>query len=292
MQQEGWAYLSGRKTFLTWRFFYTMENSTDSVINSGGCINCGQAVSTPFCSQCGQPFPPQRMSLGQMFADFQGRVYGTNGLFQRTVRELTLHPGKVSASYVAGNRVLYMRPIGYFFLTITVMLLLANALGIKYAEFLKVFSPQAPASNAGQKKINEMNLNFIADNLRLLSFIIVPIQAFVSRYLFFRKSGYSYLEHTVLPFYLAGHINWLLIFAILLLKLFHFVIPYWLMIGLTVIYYGNGYVGWIHHQSKLKAFAKGIGTYLVTQLFFGLLAIIVFIIYAILNPEFLETIKN
>jgi len=61
-----------------------------------------------------------------MYHDFQARIYGLDGMFPRTLRDVTLRPGQASRTFIQGNRVKYYGPVGYFFLMITVLLLLMN----------------------------------------------------------------------------------------------------------------------------------------------------------------------
>ncbi len=245
----------------------------DNVIaekGTGRCINCHQQVETPFCPNCGQPFPPQRISVAQMFSDFLGRTHGTNGLFLRTLRDLTTRPGEVARTYIMGNRVLYNRPVGYFFLMITIMLILVSLLNIDYKEFMIGIAPtDAPVK---QSKLNDSIFNFMTNNLKIISFIVIPFQAFVARYLFYRKSNYSYLDHTVVPLYLGGHLNILVIIGLVLFKIISVSISFSLISIVTLGYFAFTYAGLMKHQSLVKGIFKGIGIYIVTQLLLIILA--------------------
>ena len=269
-----------------------MEDKAGTGVKTGYCINCSQEVNTPYCSQCGQPFPPQRMSIGHVFADFQGRPYGTRGLFWRTIKDLTLKPGEVVRSYVMGNRVLYNRPIGYFFLMITLMLITASLLNVDYVEFLKGSSPPIQSTGTDQEKFNRFIFQFISDHIKLLSFIVIPFQALVARYFFFRKSGYSYLDHTVLPFYIEGHLNILMMISILIFKITAWQIPFWVMSLLSPVYFAFAYMGFITHQSKVKSFLKGAGIFIVAQFLIAILSVIGGVIYIINHPEVIEQFKK
>ena len=82
-------------------------NLTDTV-----CINCGSPVATPFCANCGQASPPKKLSVLTLYTDFQSRIYGFDGMFPRTLRDLTIRPGHVAETYINGNRVKYVAPVG------------------------------------------------------------------------------------------------------------------------------------------------------------------------------------
>src|SRR6187397_2984313 len=101
---------------------------------SGNCLNCRQPVTSRYCGSCGQSNPPKRLNLKTLWFDFQSRVYGFDGMFPRTLKDLTLRPGAVTRSYISGNRVLYYGPVGYFFIMITVYLLLASLIDVDLSE--------------------------------------------------------------------------------------------------------------------------------------------------------------
>jgi hypothetical protein len=258
----------------------------------GNCINCNKPVNTPYCSQCGQPNPPQRISLGQISADVQGRAYGTGGLFPRTLRDLLTKPGHVVASYINGNRVTYSRPVGYFLLMITILLVLINILNVDYAALMEASSPKDETQNAAQVKLQHDIYQFMINNLRLMSLVIIPLQAFCARWFFFRKRGFSYFEHTVLPFYTNAQINLLSIFAVLLFAITGWPFPFWLTMALSISYFAYAYVGWIESQSKIKVFLKGVGIYVIAMVLMILLAIVGAAFYFIFNPDLLKTFQS
>lgn len=105
--------------------------------SSKNCINCQQEVSDNYCSHCGQRTHVKRISLREGWNDFWARVYGFDGMFPNTLRDLTLRPGVAARIFISGNRVKYYGPVGYFFLMITVFLLLLDLLNIELADFLK-----------------------------------------------------------------------------------------------------------------------------------------------------------
>lgn len=256
------------------------------------CINCKKSVDSPYCPQCGQPNPPQRISLGQISADIQGRAYGTNGLFQRTLRDLFIKPGHVVTTYIAGNRVTYSRPVGYFLLMITVLLVLINLLNFDYAEFLEISNPTEGLTDSGQVKLQHDMYQFLTNNLRLMLLLLIPFQAFFARWFFFRKQGFTYLEHTILPLYTAAQLNIVSIFAILLFEVSGIYLSFWLSSVVQLFYFSFAYTGWIQAQSKLKVFLRGIGIYLFSILGFSILIMIGGIVYFILHPEMLKALQQ
>lgn len=241
------------------------------------CINCSTEFEGKFCPNCGQRASVKRITLKESWFDFWSRVYGFDGMFPRTLSDLTIRPGVAAKRFIAGNRVMYYGPVGYFFLMITVCLLLFSMIGVDYFDFIKgMQKTMGPigASPQNSEKISDYAQRLVADNLKIFAFLIIPFQAFSARYLFFRKSGYNFLEHTVLPFYMQGHLFWFTIVLGMLYKWTGF-ISIVITSAVSVFYIGFGYSTMMTYQSRIKAFFKGILLYFISQLLFTVLIVIV-----------------
>jgi len=260
------------------------------------CINCENEVSDLYCPHCSQRTNVKRITFREGWYDFWARIYGFDGMFPRTLRDLTMRPGKASRTFIEGNRIKYYGPVGYFFLMITLLYLMCGLLDVSLMEFMKSASKAtnftAPAkAGSGQEKFGEIIMQYITNNLKLISFLFIPVQAFCSRFLFFRKSEKNYFEHSVLPFYIQGHIYWLSILSVIVFSIFGFFIPGELSILVSLGYFGYAYADFFSYQSKVKAFLKGIGIYLVAQLLLIVLFIIVLLFLLVTNPAILEMLK-
>lgn len=213
-----------------------------------------------------------------------------------------MRPGFVSRSFLDGNRVKYYGPVGYFFFIITLMYLVASLLGVDILEFYKdigrtvnSITNQTPKAGSGQEQFMELIMRKVSDNLKILSFLVVPVQALVSRYMFFRKSGLTYIEHMVLPLYTQGHVYWITILSIIIFSFFGVFFPSTLQVLLTIFFTSFSYISLFSYQSKIKVFLKGFGIYLVTQVLYSFLIIVVMgigtVIALMSNPELLQMIK-
>jgi Protein of unknown function (DUF3667) len=259
------------------------------------CVNCGSAIENKFCSTCGQRTGVKRITLREGWNDFWARVYGFDGMFPNTLRDLTIRPGKASLQFINGNRVKYYGPVGYFFFMITLLYLVGSLLDVSIIEFMKSNSNTtnfAPAkAGSGQEKFGQAMIQYMSENLKLISFIYIPVQAFVSRFLFFRKSNLNYFEHTILPFYVQGHIYWLSIFSLISYSLFGTFINTGLSMFVSLAYFGYAYADSFSYQSKVKAFFKGIGVYITAMLLLMLVFVIVLVVLIKTNPEIYEMFK-
>ncbi len=180
------------------------------------CINCGNALSTAYCPTCGQKNPPKKISLLNLYHDFQSRVYGFDGMFPQTLKDLTIQPGKIAIDYIKGNRVKYVGPVGYFFVMLTIFILSLSVLNIDFYALSLAGNPFGnTASTPGQEAATQMVVKMFSENLRIFQFLLVPLTALWLK-VFFRKSGHSLLEMMVPTFYWYGHLEILAIINVLL----------------------------------------------------------------------------
>lgn len=259
------------------------------------CINCEKETTGNFCSNCGQRMSVKRITFREGWNDFWARIYGFDGMFPRTLRDLTVRPGEAARTYVAGNRARYYGPVGYFFLMITLLYLVSSLLDVPITEFMKSASKAAnltpPKAGSGQEKFGEAIVQFVSDNLKFVTFLYIPAQAFTSRYIFFRKSNLNYIEHAILPFYTQGHMFWINVLSIVFYKLFGTFLNGGIYMVLSLVYFGYAYSDLFDYQSKIKAFFKGIGVWLFAYLILIIIFIIGLFIVVVTNPNALEMLR-
>lgn len=259
------------------------------------CVNCGADVTSTYCSNCGQRSTVKRLSFREGWNDFWARIYGLDGMFPRTLRDLTFKPGMVSRSFLAGNRVRYYAPVGYFFFIITLLYLVASMLGIEMREYVQASSDiglqEKPKPGSGQEKYMQYMWQKMSDNMKLLVFTIIPFQAFFARFVFFRKSGYNFIEHMVLPLYMQGHTNWLNILSVVFFYFSgSFISP--LLSGIIVVFYFcYGYANLIDYQKPWKAFLKAFLLYITSYLFFIIAVSILVAIVVFADKDVQEMLK-
>ncbi len=262
------------------------------VSSSLACVNCNAEVTSRFCPDCGQPNPPKKLGLRNMWYDFQSRIYGFDGMFPRTIKDLTVRPGSAARDYIRGNRVKYYGPVGYFFLMITVYLLIASLLGVDLKEFLKLSGSmvQQPPPGTGQEKLNNQILNLVSDNLKIFSFLIIPLQAFTAT-LFYRKSGYNFIEHSVMPLFVTGHAFWFSIISVIFFKYSGPNVMLLLLGIMAIPLYLWASVDFYSYQPRWKVFFKSIFVYIVSYLLYVTIFVAITLIFIFTKPEYLEMIR-
>lgn len=257
------------------------------------CVNCQAETSSTYCPNCGQRMTVKRITFKEGWHDFWARVYGFDGMFPRTLKDLTLHPGAASRRFIEGNRARYYGPVGYYFLMITLMFLVASLLGIDIYQFMADRSADlnvAPPTGKGQQEFQRQMNVFIVDNLKIFAFLIIPFMAVWAKALF-RKSGYNIVEHSVLVFFVLGHVYWLSILDLFLQKIASLHIHQAITFAATVLFFAYAVMDMYNYQSKPKAFFKGIAVYVLAFLSFTIFIALASVVFFVLNPETLELVR-
>jgi len=259
------------------------------------CVNCGLESEGKYCPACGQRMAVKRLSFKEGFYDFSSRIYGFESAFPRTLRDVSIRPGIVATRYIEGNRAMYYGPVGYFFLMITLMLLVASILGVEFNEVMisrsKDLALNQAAPGSGQAEVTRRLQLMVLDNYRIFSFTLIIFQSLWLRMLF-RKSGYNLLEHSVMVLFVMGHMYWLAILDLIIMKAFGVDISYLFSIAVMVPYFAYACMGVYTYQPKVKAFIKGIVSFVLAYFSFAVLIGTITVIYFLTNPEIIEMLRK
>jgi len=81
------------------------------------CKSCGAPVAGRFCAACGEKvLTPDDHTLKHYLGALLNAFTFVEGKFWNTLKAVVLRPGELSAAYMDGRRVKYMRPVAFFFL--------------------------------------------------------------------------------------------------------------------------------------------------------------------------------
>ena len=109
----------------------------------GNCLNCGAALTGPYCHACGQQAHVHR-TLGAFWHDLAHGVLHFEGKIWRTLPLLAWRPGELTRRYVDGERARFVSPLALFLFSVFLM----------FAIFSWVGGPLGPVSanspSAGQ----------------------------------------------------------------------------------------------------------------------------------------------
>lgn len=81
------------------------------------CKSCGNVVAGHYCSACGEKvLTPDDHTLKHYLGALLNAFTFADSKLWNTLKAVVLRPGELSAAYMDGRRVRYMRPVGFFFL--------------------------------------------------------------------------------------------------------------------------------------------------------------------------------
>ncbi len=96
---------------------YTPDRATPPA-----CANCG-APAAAYCPTCGQAVADYHRPLRAMGAELLDSLAGWDGKIPTSLWLLVRHPGRLTAEFLAGRRVRYLRPLRLFLSTSVLLLL-------------------------------------------------------------------------------------------------------------------------------------------------------------------------
>lgn len=258
-----------------------MEN-----INDTRCVNCHAEVNGAYCNHCGQKYEVSRLQWGTLFDEFNQRLLGLDNKLIRTVRDLTIRPGVVCKTFIQGNRVKYIGPVGYFFILITLLVLIVSLFKIDLVEFMRPTKELMQPSGSPEGQGDNLQRILMSD-MKTLMFVAIPFFV-LGTYILFSNKGYNLIETAVVVFYTHGHPVLLTLINLLLFKFTSTAQPSWIQ-PLSMLYFGYACANF-YKGSKIWNFVKGLLSYILGVLFFMLFLTAVVISLAKLNPELFQSL--
>ena len=122
------------------------------------CYACAAPVRGPYCYACGQRNDDNRRSVWSLFGESVRDVVNLDGRFARTVRSITLRPGRYLREYGRGVRSPYTPPVR-FFLVMTFAFFAALAVTDRQ---IVVFQPEVSVDEAGKLDFRDFSGGFFA----------------------------------------------------------------------------------------------------------------------------------
>ncbi|HEV7233615.1 MAG TPA: DUF3667 domain-containing protein [Sphingorhabdus sp.] len=100
----------------------------DGHFHEGACLNCGAALTGPYCHQCGQQGHLHR-TLTAFWHDLLHGVLHFEGKIWRTIPMLFFRPGELTRRYVHGERARFVSPLALFLFSVFFMFALFSVMG-------------------------------------------------------------------------------------------------------------------------------------------------------------------
>jgi hypothetical protein len=113
------------------------------------CLNCGTALSGPFCATCGQRDVPPHPTLRELAGDTWNELIGWDGKLARTLDTMFRHPGELTRAVLEGQRVRYVSPVRLYLACSLLYFVLAAAAPLPEFEFEVGFSAGVGTGSSG-----------------------------------------------------------------------------------------------------------------------------------------------
>lgn len=228
------------------------------------CINCGHPARQNYCESCGQRTSITRISWKGLLQELSAKWLGFDNQFCRTLWHLSIKPGVLIKSYLAGNRVTYLGPLSYYIVVTALVFLGLALLGISVEEFMQSTSSSLVDTEVSQGRalaFQQEVLHVMSSALRFMIILFVPFFAWVAQRMY-RKSGLNFLEFCVLLIYSSAHLFWLTLLQALLYGFTGQTFSTASII-ISLLYYGFFYQDVLEKNKSVRGFIKGMFTYVL-----------------------------
>ncbi|MCA6075430.1 DUF3667 domain-containing protein [Fulvivirga sedimenti] len=249
------------------------------------CINCGKPHEYEYCPWCTQKKVVGRLSFRVFFDDLQDKLIGFDFKFSRTFLDLFYRPATVAKSYIAGNRVRYVGPVGYYFVMLTILVLLITIMDVDMIGYTRNETSFFQQSGLTPEQIEQQESmqGWIYSNFKFASFFFFPFFLFATA-LLFRKSKFNLLETSVLVLYSLAHSQVFNYFSITIFK-FTGISFSGIVTGISMLYTAFFAMDFYRHNKRIHAFIKGLLIYPLGLLFLMIFLLVVLFILVLIFPE-------
>ncbi|WP_024770836.1 DUF3667 domain-containing protein [Aquimarina macrocephali] len=174
----------------------------NNLISITNCKNCGQQIETHnFCPDCGAKKITKRITFKNLVSEFVDRFLNLDNSFIKTFIHLFTKPEEVIDGYIHGLRKRYVNAFGYFAITITITGIYAFLVKDRLKEIMS-FGDFSEQQAEMQSSIFDTTFQYQS----ILSFLMIPLLALLSRLVFLNYKKYNLTEHFVIYLYAYSHI--------------------------------------------------------------------------------------
>jgi hypothetical protein len=92
------------------------------------CENCGQALTGPYCAQCGQPAIDYRRSIGSLLVDAADAFFNLDARFFQSFGWLLIKPWRLTNEFIEGKRARHVHPLRVYLIASVTFFLVINYL--------------------------------------------------------------------------------------------------------------------------------------------------------------------
>ena len=154
------------------------------------CSNCQSSLDGEYCSTCGQrDFDLEKPILSLVGAVLR-ETFEVDGRTATTVKTLFLHPGMLTAEFLAGRRAAYSPPLRLY-------LVFSIAFFLLIAWFASSGILREPGEDPGFDAA--VQAQFLSDDLPTLMFLLLPVFALLMKIVYRKR---LYFDHLIFSLHL------------------------------------------------------------------------------------------
>ena len=174
----------------------------NELITIKNCKNCGgQIENYNFCPDCGAKKITKRITFKNLTLEFVDRFFNLDNSFVRTFIHLFTKPEEVIDGYIHGLRKRYINAFGYFALSITLTGFYTFLVKDRLKKIIQ-FGDFSEQQTEMQNSVFDTTFQYQS----MMSFLLIPILALLSRLVFLNYKKYNLTEHLVIYLYAYSHI--------------------------------------------------------------------------------------
>ncbi len=144
----------------------------------------------------------KRITFKNLTQEFTDRFLNLDNSLIRTFIHLFSKPEKVIGGYINGLRKRYLNVFSYFAISLTISGLYTYILR-KYKDNLFTET----LSSEKQIEVTKITSDFSFEYQSVISFLMIPLLALISRFIFLNYKKYNLTEHFVIYLYAYSHIT-------------------------------------------------------------------------------------
>ena len=126
------------------------------------CLNCGAALTGPYCAACGQMAHLHRSLIG-LWHDIAHGVFHFEGKVWRTLPMLAWRPGDLTRRYVHGERARFVSPLALFLFSVFLMFAVFEGVGGP----IRLNMDRATLTNGVKVKTTDLKAELVKEKARL-----------------------------------------------------------------------------------------------------------------------------
>ncbi|MCA1762383.1 MAG: DUF3667 domain-containing protein [Cryomorphaceae bacterium] len=253
------------------------------------CINCKASHQFKYCPECGQPAAKRELNFRYLYREFKDSVLGFDGRFPKTLTHALRNPGAMARQFILGNRRKFIGPVGFFFVCLTVYILVMQLSGFDMKSIIQSQQSAFPQTDGDAAYINASSAigEKLNEYFRLFSFLNVLLLG-VFLYLFNIKKGATFIQHMVYAFYVQGFNYLVSIGSLLIVATGNILLASIYAASLPLVYQVHSYTTYDRSGGWIKRSVKGLAIFGCVIISVFILTFAATVIYLANNPDLME----